>query len=308
MNSSHLLHVGPDEVPARLDVFLSGHLGVSRAHARRLLSDGTVTLNGRTATEKDKGASLAAGDRVEVTAFTLPDEMRVVPQPELDVPVLAEGDGWLVVDKPAGMPVHPLLQDEQGTVLNAVVARYPEIEGVGDAGLRSGVVHRLDVDTSGTLALATSQPTWEHLRQAFRQHTVWKTYRAIVLGRLDGTGREELDLIIGQHRPARVRVATPSDPAGDVRRCSLTWRSLEPLRDATLVEVDLETGFLHQVRVTFAHLGHPLLGDRHYGPASGSPSAPRHMLHASHLRIDPLHAHSPDPPDFARTLLVLCTR
>ena len=155
---------------ARLDAFLSHALGVSRAEARRLLARGLVSVSGRRRGAAEKGERLAAGARVAVEPFLPAAERRPLPEPSLALPVLAEGPGWLVVDKPAGMPVHPLREDERGSALGFVAARHPEIVGVGEGGLRSGVVHRLDVETSGCLAFAYREEAWQRLRAAFRGH------------------------------------------------------------------------------------------------------------------------------------------
>jgi 23S rRNA pseudouridine1911/1915/1917 synthase len=215
--------------------------------------------------------------------------------------VLAEGAGWSVVDKPPGMPVHPRREDERGTALGFLAARHPEVVGVGEGGLRSGVVHRLDVETSGCLAFAWREDAWQRLRDAFRRHRMEKVYRALALGRLRGGGELALEMVVAQHRPARVRVA-----AGG-HRTELAWRALEPLRGATLVEVRPRTGFLHQIRAAFAHLGHPLAGDARYGAReAGDPSgATRTLLHASRLAGEGLEAAAPDPPDLRAALAAL---
>jgi 23S rRNA pseudouridine1911/1915/1917 synthase len=286
----------------RLDTYLSDQLGLSRAEVRRLLARGAVRIAGQNALRK--GGALVAGARVEVAAFTPENRLAPEPQPELPLSVLAEGPGWLVVDKPAGTPVHPLVPGERGTLLSAVAARHPEIAGVGGGGLRSGVVHRLDVDTSGAVLFATEESTFRRLRAAFASHRVEKRYRAIVLGELAGGGRFECGLVVARHRPARVRVVALERASFErgVRRARLAWCALEPLAGATLVEVLLETGFLHQIRATLAHAGHPVVGDLLYGPEQATSLAPRQMLHASFLALDELSARSPDPPDLQAVL------
>ena len=297
----------PDDAGVRLDLFLASKLTLSRAAVRRLLARGVVRVDDRPAFAGAKGLLLGAGMRVDVTAFTPPGLLAPPPEPEVELHVLAQGPGWLAVDKPAGVPVHPLAEGERATLLGAVVARHPEIVGVGEGGLRSGVVHRLDVDTSGVVLFATDAPTWDRLRGAFRAHRVEKRYRAIARGRLPGSGRCELMLAVTQHRPARVRVvgAAEAESLPGARRTRMSWRTLEALPAATLVEVTLETGFLHQIRASFADLGHPLVGDAFYG-VNQEPEppgrAPRQMLHAASVRVDEVDAESPDPPDFTETL------
>jgi 23S rRNA pseudouridine1911/1915/1917 synthase len=292
-----VLEVGPAERGARLDVFLARHLGLSRADVRRLLARGAVAVDGRRARESTRGAALAPGARVEVAPFTRPEQRSIPPEPETPLVVLARGPGWLAVDKPAGVAVHPLAEGERGTLLGAVAARHPELQGVGEGGLRSGVVHRLDVETSGVLLVATEEMAWRRLREAFRRHRVEKVYRALVAGRLEEAGAVELALVLARHQPARVRVARHGEPGA--RLVSLAWRPLRVFAATTLVEVRPVTGFLHQIRAVLADRGHPLLGDRTYADPQTAAAAPRHLLHASAIALDEISAASPDPPDFA---------
>ena len=290
--------VNEAEAGARLDVFLAGALGATRGQVRRLLAAGGVQVGGGATGLDEKGRLLARGERVAVQEPTLAAAAAPEPQPEMELAVLAEGDGWLAVDKPAGVAVHPLAPGERGTLLNALVARHPEVTGIGEGGLRSGVVHRLDVHTSGVLLFATAELRWLDLRDAFRRHHVAKTYRALVHGRLPGEGELVLHLSVLRHRPARVGVVEPG--AGRSRRTQLTWRSLELFADATLVEVSPRTGFLHQIRASLAHLGHPVMGDVAYGAPEGV--AERHLLHASRVSVGDVFAESPDAADFAQAL------
>ena len=290
--------VNEAEAGARLDVFLARVLGATRGQVRRLLAAGGVRVGAGATGLSAKGRLLEPGERVAVEEPAL--AAAAVPEPEPGAPlvVLAEGEGWLAVDKPAGVAVHPLAPGERGTLLNALVARHPEVRGIGEGGLRSGVVHRLDVDTSGVLLFATDELRWLDLREAFRRHRVAKTYRALVHGRLAGEGELVLHLSVLRHRPARVGVVEPG--AGKSRRTELRWRALEEFRDTTLVEVSPRTGFLHQIRASLAHLGHPLLGDAAYGAPEGF--AARHLLHAARVAVDDVAAESPDAADFAEAL------
>ncbi|MEE2675284.1 MAG: RluA family pseudouridine synthase [Myxococcota bacterium] len=294
--------LGGADAGARLDRFLVDALGVSRSQARRLLASGAVSLEGRTLGYGDKGLSLPSRGVLEVAPFRLPGEQRAQAASALDE--LASGPGWLAVDKPAGRPVHPLDERETDTVLNAVIACHPEIHGVGEGGLRSGVLHRLDTDTSGVLLLGTEDSQWTRLREAFRRHRVEKTYRAILAGRYQGPEEMKLDLAVARHRPAKVRVVDEARPrvsrAYPIRQ---QVRVLELLREATLVEVRIETGFLHQIRVTLAHVGHAVVGDALYGDAPALAfGAPRQMLHAAHIGYEEISAESPDPKDFTAVL------
>jgi 23S rRNA pseudouridine1911/1915/1917 synthase len=293
--SERSFRVSEAEAGARLDVFLARVLPASRGQVRALLAAHGVRVDGSGVDLGAKGRILAVGPRVALCEPTLAAASAPEPEPEAELRVLARGEGWIALDKPAGVPVHPLAPGERGTLLNALVARHPEVTGIGEGGLRSGVVHRLDVDTSGVLLFATGELRWLDLRDAFRSHRVEKTYRALVHGRLEGTGELVLHLAVVRHRPARVGVVAAGD--GRSRRTQLRWRSLEVFAAATLVEVTPRTGFLHQIRASLAELGHPLVGDVAYGAPEGF--AARHLLHAARVAVEDVVAESPDAEDFA---------
>ncbi|MEM9415344.1 MAG: RluA family pseudouridine synthase [Planctomycetota bacterium] len=270
----------------RLDVFLGRRLGLSRQRVRDLLAAGHVRVDGQTATLKQKGKPIGPGQDVTVDKLAGDGQAEPKPDPALELEALAEGPGWVVVNKPASVPVRPHRADETGTVINALAARYPQLIGVGEGGLRSGVVHRLDTDTSGCLIVATEQDAWNQLRACFAEHRTAKRYTALVHGRLPqgSEQRETLYLRVARRKDAWVRVADV--PFDDARRCTLTWKALRGNDTATLIEVDLETGFLHQIRAMMAHLGHPVVGDDKYAPGRESHGATRQMLHASALVIE----------------------
>jgi 23S rRNA pseudouridine1911/1915/1917 synthase len=298
-----ILVVSDAEGNTRLDVILAKHLTIGRAAARRMIADGAVQLNGSFAAQK--GTLVSPGQRIEIASFASNGQQTVIPRADLPLVELQKGTGWIAVDKPAGWPVHPLHSDESETLLNAAIARYPQIQNIGEGGLRSGIVHRLDIDTSGVILLATEQKTWQHLRRAFEEHRTKKIYRAIVAGKMNGGDRLVLDLRIAQHSPARVKIVEDKiipKPAG-TRRCDLIWRAIQPLRNATLLEIDLGTGFLHQIRVMLAHIGHPVLGDKIYGALDSD--IPRQMLHAHSIRIGEIYAESSDPSDFSEMVSLL---
>lgn len=295
-----VVRVGPEQGGERLDRFLAEKLAVSRARVRHLLEVGRVVQAGRPLGLSDKSRLAAPGEEFRILGTLRADEERPEPRPDLELRVVAEGRGWLVVDKPAGVGVHPLHSDQQDTVLNAVVARHPEIVGVGEGGLRSGVVHRLDVDTTGALLFAWDDAVWRRLRGAFSDHRVDKRYLALVAGRFAKSRPVELTLAITRHHPAHVEVQSSG------RRCRQHVTPVRAFASATLVEVKLETGFLHQIRASMAFLGHPVVGDREYGGAEpGGIPAPRPMLHAKRLVVDEVQAEVPLPADFEAVLASL---
>jgi 23S rRNA pseudouridine1911/1915/1917 synthase len=291
--------VGP--AGGRLDRVLADRLGCSRSRAREMIEAGIIEVDGRVVRGADKGRKLRPGQ--QVLAGESPERFDEPVAVDRPLTVLAEAPGMIAIDKPAGLPVHPLRHDDADSVLQRLLVRHPEIVGCGEGGLRSGVVHRLDVDTSGVQLFALDEANWQRLRAAFSTHRVDKVYRAIAEGHLDEHGLLELELEITRHRPARVSARRVSATTPEARRCGLRWRRREEFAAASLLEVRPRTGFLHQIRASLAFVGHPLLGDAVYG--SGEGPAPRQMLHASRISVDGFEAESPDPPDFAEVLASL---
>jgi 23S rRNA pseudouridine1911/1915/1917 synthase len=278
------LRVPAEAEGARLDVFLAHRLDLGRRYVWRLLERGCIRLEGRLAA---KGVVLRAGEQLDVASFRHPSEGPVA-DPVLTLRVLAEAAGLLAVDKPAGIPSHPLDYDETGTALGAVLALRPEVRDAGEGGLECGLVHRLDTGTSGVLVLATDKRAWSEARAAFAGRRVRKRY----LARVHGSLRAPAELALRfAPRGKRVRVVEHGG------RLALTRvRPLEPRADETLVEVEPITGLRHQIRAVLAHLGHPVIGDTLYG----SPARlPRHLLHAEWIRLGSFEARSPLPDDFA---------
>ena len=294
----HTVEIDEAGAGTRLDRALADRFGVSRARVRHLLEVGRIRADDGPLRLADKSRPVAAGETYSVEGALEAETERPTPRPDLALEIVAEGDGWICVDKPAGCGVHPLRPDQDDTVLNALIARRPEIAGVGESGLRSGVVHRLDVGTTGALLFATDDESWRRLRGAFSAHRLDKRYEALVSGRLESRRSVDLPLAITRHQPAHVEVRDDGRPT----RQRVT--PIEVFEDATLVEVRLETGFLHQIRASMAHLGHPLLGDADYG-GPVSELATRPMLHAARLRFEEIVVEVPRPADFEGVLAAL---
>ena len=274
------LSVSPEESGSRLDAFLARRLGLSRGYVRRLLGMGRIRIEGAPAA---KGALLRAGEVVLVAPFRHPSE-GPVPSQTPPLQILKEEAGLVAVDKPAGVATHPLDFEEQGTLLNALVARYPEMVGVGEGGLRSGLVHRLDIGTSGALVFARRREEWERARRAFAERRVEKRYVA----RVHGDFRESGEVIL--HLAPRGRRMRVLGCGG--REAVTRLRPLEPGGRTTLVEARPVTGLMHQIRVTVAHLGHPVVGDVLYGSTA---HLDRHLLHSAAIEIEGFRAESPVP-------------
>jgi len=268
----------------RLDRFLV-RLGfaASRRDARELIERGAVRINGR---RSPKGATVTSGDRVEVA--DAPRAHTIQPDPEVPLEVLYEDAALIVVNKPGGMPCHPLKPDERATVMNAVVARYPEIAAIGEKPFEGGLVHRLDNGTSGALIAARTADAFRFLRNAIRRGDVVRRYDALVLGHV--TTPLDLNEPIAHHpRSARrMAVAGASGEPGVKGRPAATH--VEPVRRVsrfTLVRVVPRTGSRHPIRVHLAAAGHPIVGDELYAGLRTDALPPgRFWLHLAELELD----------------------
>ncbi len=292
------LHLPAAAAGRRLDVVVGEVLGLSRARVKSLFEAGAVRVDGR---RPSKGDRATGGARVEVELAE--EAAALVPEPALALPLLYQ-DAWLVaVDKPAGLPSHPLKPGETGTIANALVARFPEVAGVGEDAREGGLVHRLDIETSGVLLAARDQQTWDAVRALFRARAVDKRYWALVSGPLADEGAIELPL---RHKgEARVEPAVDGGKTG--REALSEFRLLARSGALALVEVRIFTGVLHQVRAHLAAIGAPVVGDALYGgrPLNG---LKRFFLHARSLGLlhprsaETVHIESPLPAELARAL------
>ncbi|MBI3977888.1 MAG: RluA family pseudouridine synthase [Chloroflexi bacterium] len=260
-----------DDSGARLDRFVADHApGLSRTQVQRLVETGHVLVNGRPGRPSQK---LARHERITVE---LPPAAppTLVPQ-AMSLPVVYEDADVVVVDKPAGLVVHPAAGHAEGTLVHGLLAQVEDLQGIGGT-LRPGIVHRLDKDTSGLIVIAKHDHALASLQEQFRERTVDKQYLALVEGRLTPpTGAVEAP--IGRDPRDRKRMAVVANG----RPARTTYRVVEHLDHHTLVEAHPVTGRTHQIRVHFAAIGHPVVGDAVYGhPLAG---LHRHFLHAARL-------------------------
>ena len=254
----------------RLDT-CAAQVCVSRAQAARLIKDGRVTVNG--AIQTKPGFELREGDAVQVEIPPV-QATQLVAQ-DIPIDILYEDDFLAVVNKPAGLVVHPGAGNPDGTLVNALMARLSSLSGIGGE-LRPGIVHRLDKDTSGLILIAKDDETHQALSAQLAGREMEKHYRAVVEGRFrEDSGRIEAP--IGRSTKDRKKMAIRADG-----RYALTeWRVLRPdFRHGTLLDVHILTGRTHQIRVHMASVGHPVMGDPIYGHPN---NAPRLMLHAYSL-------------------------
>jgi 23S rRNA pseudouridine1911/1915/1917 synthase len=282
----------------RLDAYLVRLIGEhSRAEWQRLIEAGVVLRNGRAARPADR---VQAGDRVRVRPIA--QHVLAAADPSIPVDVVYEDAAMIVVNKPAGLVVHPAPGHEEGTLVNALLARYPELrDPTGE--LRPGIVHRLDKDTSGLIMVGRTLEAVGALQHQMQADETVKRYLLLVLGDL-AEGEGLIDAPIGRDLRNRQRMAVR---AGG-RPAQTRFRVVERFGSFTLVDALLCTGRTHQLRVHMAYIGHPVAADRTYGSGRRPPGLNRQFVHAYHLEArspatgERIVLEAPLPPDLAEPL------
>jgi 23S rRNA pseudouridine1911/1915/1917 synthase len=287
------LEVGPADAGQRLDALLAGPLG-SRARAARLIEAGAVLVDGALAKKRHL---VVAGEVVEVVVVDEVPPVDVGARVDFAVPY--EDDSLLVVDKPAGLVVHPARGHRAGTLAQALAGK---VAG-GEDDWRAGIVHRLDRDTSGLLVVAKTEAVHAALKLALQRREIEREYLALVEGRPPArTGT--IDAPIGRDRRVRTRMSTDTD---EPREARTHFELAEALPGFTLLRVRLETGRTHQIRVHLQAIGHPVAGDPEYG-TPGLLGLERQFLHAARLAFshpvngERVEVESPLPDDLAAAL------
>ena len=264
-----------DSSGERLDAFLARCVeNISRSSAQKLLEEGCVTLNGKPGKKNDK---LKAGDRVEVT---LPEPKKVdIVAKEIPLDIVYEDADVLVINKPKGLVVHPAAGHQDDTLVNGLLyAMGDDLSGINGE-LRPGIVHRIDKDTSGLLAVAKNDLAHAVLASQLKDHSMARTYEAIVCGGF----REDsgtVDAPIGRHPSDRKKMCVTQRNS---REAVTHWEVVARYRGYTHVRCRLETGRTHQIRVHMAHIGHPILGDTVYGHKKPELGQDSQCLHAGLL-------------------------
>ena len=292
------LVVPKEHARMRLDLFIVKSLPeFSRSRIQQLVHAGFVRLNGATPRSHQL---VRAGDEVELTQP--PPEKIQTASEAIPLEILYEDDDLIVINKPAGLTVHPGAGHREHTLVNALLHHCPTLSSIGGKE-RPGIVHRLDKETSGCLVVAINDVTHGELSKQFSTRTVEKIYLALVAGKLrKATG--VIENKIGRHPVHRKRMSVTS-PRG--RAAKTEYRVLRSSEQASLIECKLHSGRTHQIRVHLHHLGNPVLGDKIYGPRFVR-DFPRQMLHAwklgfSHPRTGEWkHFEAPVPDDFNRAI------
>jgi 23S rRNA pseudouridine1911/1915/1917 synthase len=286
-----------DRADERLDHFLARLLpGLSRSQVQRLIKAGLVAL------ERGRSKPSLVLGIGELIVVHIPESEPELVQPEaIPLEIIFEDKALVVINKPPGLIVHPGRGHPDGTLVNALVHRYPEL--ATQVSLRPGIVHRLDQGTSGLMVVGRTQAAWSQLKQQFKERQVEKTYLALVHG--VPTSRVGLiDVPIGRHPHQRLLMAPV--PTGKSARTRFTLK--ETVSEYSLLVVRLETGRTHQIRVHLSWLGYPIVGDSLYGRRRNALGAERQMLHAWRLSLahpltgQPLSFEAPLPADFQQIL------
>jgi 23S rRNA pseudouridine1911/1915/1917 synthase len=298
--------IGPEDDGKRVDQVLARRVpGMSRARAKAMSEAGEVRVGGR---RVRKSHLLRAGDVVSLERLPPRADFEASPDPSVELEILAATEDYVVVEKPAGVPSHPLRPDERGTVAGALLLQFPEMRGLGYSAREPGILHRLDVETSGLILAARNAEAFRALREQLRSGAIRKHYLALCAGQVEAPQR--IALPIANDPMDSRKVSVVRDRADDSRK-----RRGFPAKDAlsevlqsrrvagfSLVEIQANHARRHQVRVHCASIGHPLAGDRLYGGPAVS-GLDRHFLHASRIEFaDPRTGESVSfsselPPD-----------
>ncbi len=292
---------------ARADVALAVAAGIPRARARRWIDDGRVRLAGRPCRASQR---VRAGDLFDATPPEAPDPTVAQPEP-IPLSILFEDAELIVIDKPAGLVVHPAPGHATGTLVHALLHHCTDLAGIGGV-LRPGIVHRLDRGTSGALVVAKNDLAHARLSAQFRDHSIERVYRAFVRA-LPGAASGRMDRAIGRHPTDRKRMSVRTARG---REAHTAWRVLRRFARSGVSELEIrpETGRTHQIRVHLAAAGMPILGDPVYGGQAEREGLDRPALHAAVLGFDHPIRHermcfeSPLPADLRALVERLETR
>ncbi len=278
----NIYRAGPEISSDRLDMFLSSESGMTRSRVKKLIESGAVTVNSDTKIKTSH--KLRANDMVELI---IPDEPEGILIPE-DIPldIIWEDDHIIVVNKPSGMVVYPAVGNRSGTLMNALVSKCT-ISASAGAPLRPGIVHRLDKETSGAMVIAKNDVSYHELVRQFKEREIEKHYLALLSGSLKEE-KGEINIAIGRSMSDRKKMSVRTKKG---KEAVTLFEVIERFGPATMARIRIITGRTHQIRVHFASIGTPVLGDRTYGKKTslriGNITIPfrRQMLHAHTIRL-----------------------
>ena len=300
MTTETILLIAETEA-SRIDAYLAANTDLTRSKIQKLIKDGAVALNGKAC---KASSAVCAGDSIRILVPET-DGARL-PEPEnITLDVVYEDDDLAVINKPKGMVVHPAPGNPSGTLVNALLYRFQTLSGAGGE-IRPGIVHRIDRMTSGLLVVAKNDFAHEALARQFAEHTAHREYLCLVHGNLkEDSGT--VDAPIGRHKTDRKRMAVTEDG----RRAVTHWHVLERFGTETLLDVRLETGRTHQIRVHMAYIKHPILGDEVYGSPAPKLGLNGQALHGYRLTFthprtgETMSFTAPLPDDFTTAIVRL---
>ena len=290
----------------RLDRVIAVLCGCSRSEADRVIADGHVSVDGEVAASRS--GRVSEGEVIEVDADPHRAPARLEPDPAVEFAVVHQDEDLLIIDKPAGVVVHPGAGSETGTLAAGLLARFPDLAAVGEP-LRPGIVHRLDKGTSGLLAVARNEATRRSLTDQLSARRMGRLYVALVWGRFDERSGV-IDAPIGRSSRDRTRMAVVVDGREARTRYEVKSTFSAP-GELALLECSLESGRTHQVRVHLAEIGHPVVGDVVYGSSRPRLGLGRQFLHSAELRLrhprtrEAMVFVSELPPDLGSVLATL---
>lgn len=279
-----------DESGKRIDKYISEKLDLTRSRVQKLIDDGMVTINGNVA------KSSAKVNEGEVLSVEIPElkPLEIVPE-EIPLNILYDDDDVIVIDKPKGMVVHPANGNYTGTLVNAIMSKFGDnLSGINGV-IRPGIVHRIDKDTSGVLVIAKNDKAHLKLAEQLKEHSMTRVYVAVVRGKLKekvGT----IDAPIGRNPKDRKKMGVVANG----KRAVTHYKVIKELDDCSVIEVRLETGRTHQIRVHMSYIGHPLLGDSVYSNGKNKYGFVGQALHAKILGF--IHPSTGEYMEFSSNL------
>lgn len=309
-----LIGVTAENAGQRLDAYLAAQImTVSRAQIQRAIETGDISVNNR---ETKASYKVHAGDKIQVE-LPSPELLEAAPEP-IPLEIVYEDSELIVINKPAGMVVHPGAAINSGTLANALVYHFKELAQVGES-LRPGIVHRLDVGTSGLIIVAKTERAHLDLAEQFASRSIKKKYLALVYGQMMAN-EGMIDVPIGRDPRNRIKMAV--HPLGKGRTAITFYNVRERFAECTLLEVEIKTGRTHQIRVHLAHLKHPVVGDTTYDGGRGKTikdvklraaisTLGRPFLHAARLEFmhpttkEPMIFDAPLPSELEEFLILL---
>jgi len=298
--------ISPDDADQRLDQYVSDSLdALSRSHVQKLIKSGQIKVNDSLS---KAGYKIRKDDKITVV-IPPPEKLDRVEPEKIPLDILYEDDDLIVINKPAGMVVHPAAGNNSGTLVNALLYHCERLSGIGGV-QRPGIVHRLDKDTSGVLVVAKSDRAHQSLSKQIKDRSATRKYLALVLGNVrqdEGT----IEARMGRHPVHRKKMSVIKEEHLKSREAVTRYRVKERFNDYTLVEAELKTGRTHQIRVHMSSIKHPVVGDHVYGRSKNEFGVKRQLLHAETLGfIHPANGKemrftSDLPDDFKQALRIL---